>query len=249
MFHGVTGHCSPPPGQTPEEGFYDVSERMFELYLDVITEAGLETLTSHGLDSKMSNDAVTISFDDGRESDCVSAMPALVQRGMRGVFFVVTDWIGTPGYMNPAQVREMVKHGQDIQIHGKTHRFLTDLDDSSLRHELIAAKGTLEDLIGSAVTALSYPGGRGDKRVHAIAREVGFQQIYSSRPGWYVTGMTEIPRMVVHHDTGVAEVEAYMAGSLGPVIRQMVRYYGGRILRNLLGAGGYAKLKTSRQER
>jgi peptidoglycan/xylan/chitin deacetylase (PgdA/CDA1 family) len=185
-----------------------------------------------------------ISFDDGRASDFALAMPALMDRNMRGVFFVTTDWIGSPGFMTPSQLREMSALGMDIQVHGKTHRFLTDLNVPDLLAELAYAKAALEDIVSKPVTALAYPGGRGGKQVRETAVEVGYSTFFCSRPGWYRPGMSEVPRMVVHGASTLGDIGCYLQKKPGPVIRQFARHHAGRILRMALGPNGYAKLKN-----
>ena len=149
--------------------------------------------------------------------------------------------------MSAAQLREMARQGMDVQVHGKTHRFLADLPEIELRLELSTAKARLEDILGQEVTALSYPGERGGSRERLIAGELGYRHFFSSRPGWYRGSGVEIPRMVVHQGTSFADIEHYLAGRAGPVFRQSARYYLGRTLRKFLGSERYNRLKSNGQ--
>lgn len=243
MLHGIEGDCIVPPGLTSDEAFYDIPRSSFAAILDLVAGNGLTTITSEQLDDTELAGKALISFDDGRASDQVLAMPALIERGMRGVFFVTTDWIGTQGFMSASQLRDMSTHGMDIQVHGKTHRFLAELSPPELLDELAQAKSALEDVLGRPVTALAYPGGRGGKRVRDTAARLGYRYFFCSRPGWYRPGQAEIPRMVVHGSSALGDVERYLRNQPGPVVRQIARHHAGRLLRLVLGQSGYSRLK------
>lgn len=245
MLHGIKGDCAIPPGQSTEDAFYDVSEIQFSAVLELVACHGLDTVVSGEIDDRESTRKVVISFDDGRVSDFAVAMPALLDRNMRGVFFVTADWIGTRGFLSAPQLREMVSLNMDVQAHGKSHRFLADLQQDELVSELAGAKAGIEDIVGRSVTALAYPGGRGDRRVRETALELGYRSFFCSRPGWYSQGMPEVPRLVVHGSSVLRDVDQYLQRKTGPVVRQVARYYAGRTLRRVLGGRGYALLKSA----
>ena len=245
MFHSLATDARAQSAQSTAEAFYSLSSDLFRTCLQLIQNQHAPTLTTRELER--GDAGVAITFDDGWESDFTVALPELLSRQMRAISFVITDWIGKDGFVSKAQLREMVRHGMEVQLHGKTHRFLADLPEIELRMELSAAKARLEDILGQEVTALSYPGGRGGSRERLIAGELGFRHFFCSRPGWYRGHGSEIPRMVVHRGTSVADIEYYLAGRPGHVLRQSARYYLGRTLRTLLGSERYEKLKSSGQ--
>jgi peptidoglycan/xylan/chitin deacetylase (PgdA/CDA1 family) len=124
-----------------------------------------------------------ITFDDGHLSNYEIALPSLASRGLLATFFVTVGWAGKrAGYMGWEQVRALSMAGQQIGAHGWTHTLLTHCDDSALRKELGSARLMLEDKLGTAITTMSLPGGRYDRRVLAACREAGYTQVYSSTP-------------------------------------------------------------------
>jgi peptidoglycan/xylan/chitin deacetylase (PgdA/CDA1 family) len=128
-------------------------------------------------------DGVTLTFDDGEASVFTKAAPLLAQFGGVGVVYLTSDWVGTPGYLDIAQVRQLAGLAWTVGAHGRSHRYLNDLDDRALREELADSRAVLEDALGAPVVDLSLPGGRGDARVLAAARAAGYTTVATSVPG------------------------------------------------------------------
>jgi peptidoglycan/xylan/chitin deacetylase (PgdA/CDA1 family) len=79
---------------------------------------------------------VAITFDDGCETDRLSAAPVLEQLGFGATFYVVAGWIGKPGFLSADQVRELHGAGFEIGCHSMTHPYLSDLDEAGLYREV-----------------------------------------------------------------------------------------------------------------
>ena len=102
------------------------------------------------LDAVRDRDDVRITFDDGNASDLEHGLPALLERGLTGTFFVVAGRVGAPGYLSAADVRTLADAGMRIGSHGMRHRAWRGLDDAALGEELVAAKQELEQRPGRA---------------------------------------------------------------------------------------------------
>ena len=124
---------------------------------------------------------VAMTFDDGCETDLLIAAPILRQAGFNATFFITCGRLGKPGYLSPAQLRELSGQGFEIGCHSMTHAYLTDLDESGLRHEISDAKLQLEQIIGAPVNHFSCPGGRCDERGVSVARAAGYRTLATSR--------------------------------------------------------------------
>lgn len=123
-----------------------------------------------------------ITFDDGHMSDYEYALPLLAARGMAAQFFITVGWTGKPGYMGWTEVRALAEAGQRIGAHGWTHTLLTHCTPSELHRELVSAREALEDKLGSAITSMSLPGGRYNRKVLSACRAAGYTEIYTSVP-------------------------------------------------------------------
>ena len=124
---------------------------------------------------------VAITFDDGCETDLLSAAPILRQAGFNATFFITSGRLGTPGYLSPAQLTELSGQGFEVGCHSMTHPYLTDLDESGLQREISGAKEQLEQILGQPVNHFSCPGGRCNQRVVAVARAAGYRTLATSR--------------------------------------------------------------------
>jgi peptidoglycan/xylan/chitin deacetylase (PgdA/CDA1 family) len=124
-----------------------------------------------------------ITFDDGHCSNFEFASPALLSRGLTATFFITVGWTGARnGYMGWQELRALRDAGHQIGAHGWTHTLLTHCSESDLTTELNAARLTLEDKLGSAITTMSLPGGRYNQRVLAACYQAGYTQVFTSIP-------------------------------------------------------------------
>lgn len=124
---------------------------------------------------------VALTFDDGSETDLISAAPLLSELGFRATFFITVGFLGKPGYLTPAKVRELSDSGMEIGCHSLTHPYLTDLPEELLYAEIADAKKALEQMTGKPVDHFSCPGGRWSHRVAFVAKEAGYRSVSTSR--------------------------------------------------------------------
>ena len=126
---------------------------------------------------------VCITFDDGCETDLISAAPLLSKLGFGATSYITVEYLGRPGYMSHAQVRQLHAAGFEIGCHSLTHPYLTDIDDDRLRNETQVAKDKLEQIAGVRVDHFSCPGGRWDTRVQAAVKQAAFRTMSTSHTG------------------------------------------------------------------
>lgn len=126
---------------------------------------------------------VCITFDDGCETDLITAAPILKELGFGATSYITVQFLGKPGYLSHAQVRELHLTGVEIGCHSLTHPYLTDLDDARLREETAGAKEQLEQIAGVRVEHYSCPGGRWDKRVRKAVQQADFRTMATSMTG------------------------------------------------------------------
>jgi peptidoglycan/xylan/chitin deacetylase (PgdA/CDA1 family) len=127
---------------------------------------------------------VVVSFDDGDVSCYTMAAPILERHGLRGTFFVVTNWIGQPGFMNAGQLRDLVRRGHAVHSHSRSHPRLPSLAVADIDDEVLGSKTDLEAILSCAVTQFSIPGGAYDDRVIDAARRAGYHAVFTSVEGY-----------------------------------------------------------------
>jgi Polysaccharide deacetylase len=124
-----------------------------------------------------------ITFDDGHISNFEFGLPVLQSRAIRASFFITVGWTGQrQGFMGWQELRELHQAGQRIGAHGWSHTLLTHCNPSELHRELVDARLTLEDKLGTSITTMSLPGGRYNRRILAACQEAGYTQIFTSIP-------------------------------------------------------------------
>ena len=164
-FHGI-GH---PIGRDfgPGERDYWVSPELLRATLDAC---------AHRSD-------VSLSFDDGNWSDVAVVMPALRERNLTATFFVNVGRLGSPGFIDRHDLRELAGAGMQIGNHGLSHLDLTRLDPAKFEHEVTQGRRLLEDLTGAAVQTLAIAYGAYDDAVLERLRRLDYQHVYTSDGG------------------------------------------------------------------
>jgi len=124
-----------------------------------------------------------VTFDDGHVSNFEYALPILQSQGLKAWFFITVGWTGRrTGYMGWQELRALHQAGQIVGAHGWSHALLTHCGASGLHRELVDARLTLEDKLGTSITTMSLPGGRYNRRILTACYEAGYTQIFTSIP-------------------------------------------------------------------
>jgi peptidoglycan/xylan/chitin deacetylase (PgdA/CDA1 family) len=160
-FHGIGA-----PGRKlePGEDAYWVTEAAFAAALDLVAD----------------RPEVRISFDDGNASDVAVGLPALIERGLTGTFFLLAGRVGAPGSVDADGVRALVEAGMTIGSHGLAHRPWVEVTGDERDAELRQARELLSSLAGVPVDTAACPLGRYDRRVLADLKALGYRTVYTS---------------------------------------------------------------------
>ena len=124
---------------------------------------------------------VALTFDDSLKDHLLIAAPMLEERGWRGTFCIVTDWVGkNQSKLTWDDVRELVRRGHEIATHTKSHSNLTDLlqkgGEDAVRQELTESANAIQRETGIAPRFMLAPFGRQNETTARICREVGLRQ-------------------------------------------------------------------------
>ena len=124
---------------------------------------------------------VALTFDDSLKDHLLIAAPMLEERGWRGTFCIVTDWVGRDSSkLTWDDVRELVRRGHEIATHTKTHRNLVDLlkagKEDEVRRELDESVDMILRETGVAPRFMFAPGVCQNDETARICREAGLRQ-------------------------------------------------------------------------
>ncbi len=158
---------------SPAADRYKLSVREFDAQL-----AGLSRRSGEAAKAE-----VRFTFDDGGRSFYTIVADKLEARGLRGYCFITTGFIGQPGFLAPAQIRELDARGHAIGTHSVSHPFrFSALTADEMRREWTNSRRELEDVLGRAVTTGSVPGGYFSTEVAQSATESGLLLLFTSEP-------------------------------------------------------------------
>jgi uncharacterized repeat protein (TIGR02543 family) len=120
-----------------------------------IDDASLNTYVPTGFSSPL----LTLTFDDGYETEYTNALPLLEQYGMVSTQFIITDLIGQSGYMTAAQLKSFTGDGDEMASHTVTHDDLTQETSAEVENEMTESKATIAADTGVSPTDMAYPYG------------------------------------------------------------------------------------------
>ncbi|MGW0808376.1 polysaccharide deacetylase family protein [Nonomuraea sp. NPDC002799] len=152
------------------------------------------------LDAVVDRKDVRITFDDGNASDVEIALPRLLERGLRGEFFVLAGLIGQPGRVTADGVAELVRSGMRVGSHGWGHRDWRRLGPGQVSEELSQAHQVIGGLCGHPVTRVAIPFGSYDRHVLGRLRTAGVTCAYTSDGGRATPGSWLQARNSLRHD-------------------------------------------------
>lgn len=162
-------------------GLHSITPARFREQMELLARSGLRVGALGDLDTD-----VAITFDDGYRDTLTEALPILDRFGFELTVFVATGFArGADAlYLRAADLKTLERSGHAaVGAHGASHERLTDLDDGRLEAELTQSKTWLEDVLGHAITTMSYPHGAVDPRVRAAVRAAGFLHAWTSQFG------------------------------------------------------------------
>jgi len=183
---------------------------------------------------------VLLTFDDGWTGSFLEAGPILEQAGARAIVFVTTGLIGHPLFASEQLLRDLPPDVFEIGAHTVTHPFLAECSSPVVRRELNESRCQLEDILGRCVDSLSVPNGSLDERVLKIARECGYELIFTSETTTNTVGDRVIGRVAVRSGTPTETVLQWAEGRLGAA---GWRRRALEIPRQLLGPKRYRRLR------
>ena len=187
-------------GASAQESRYVVPTADFAAQLDYLAAEGYTTITPQDYararkgKQTLPEKPIILSFDDGYEDNYRVVLPMLEERGMRAVFYMVTNDIGQPGYLTWDNLFAMQGRGMEIGSHTANHLPLTTLTRAQQRDELRLSKLMLEWRGMKTIYSFSYPNGAYDAGVVAMLAEEDYLTAVTGEVG--LNGMETNPYLL-----------------------------------------------------
>lgn len=247
MYHDVV-----PPGEYRSSGIqgadadlYKLTQEQFRDHLEAVAALGknrVKTCLESSIDSP-----VYLTFDDGGAS-AVWIAQELELRGWRGHFFIPSDWIDQPGFLTSSGLRHMTAQGHIIGSHSRSHpKRMSALSTDQIREEWSSSVRRLSDVLGTAVTVGSVPGGFYSRRVGELAAEAGVTTLFNSEPTTtpqQINNCLLLGRYFIQQGMG-PEMAANFAGGPGQARLRQAALWKVKKAAKALGGDLYLKLRKS----
>lgn len=145
---------------------------------------------------------VYVTFDDAFENLLENALPILDEFNISATVFAVPGNLGQtpkwgicpshPDYRERVMTAEQLGRISNERIrigsHSQTHPDLSRVSVEQMRGELTESKANLEKVAGYSVEDLALPHGAYNHAVLGVAREAGYERVYTQEPQMYKPG-------------------------------------------------------------
>lgn len=175
---------------------YSITISKFIELLDVIEQENLETITFKTYKCFNFKKKVIITFDDCSRELLENAVPELLKRNMKAVFYIPTNFIGGKNEWDMAEGKKEVSFFTEDDIkylssfdnfeigsHSHLHKRMDFLTEEDIRLEFSLSKKILEQITQKSVISFSYPFGRFSKETKQILKKMNYRYglgIYTS---------------------------------------------------------------------
>ena len=159
-----------------------VTAEIFDQQMQYLQDKGYHVITFSDLadyfekDRELPTLPVIISFDDGWETQFEYALPSLEKYHYTATFFVVTNYIGRPGFISWPQLQTLQTDGMIIGSHSRSHPRLNKIKDpAELWDQIYNSKTILETQLEAPVEEFAYPYGSYNAKAAAAVKLAGYR--------------------------------------------------------------------------
>ncbi|MBI3039575.1 polysaccharide deacetylase family protein [bacterium] len=176
-FHGVT--------ETPAKP-WEIEFGKLKKYVQDLKRFGFEPLSPSQFEPWMKGlisggRRFMVTFDDGLLSSAEAIKKLKAEEDLDSVFFIVTDFLGMPGYIDVKILQDLSKMGCWVGLHGKDHQSPVEIlaKGNDLKIQLLEAQNYLQQILGKPVKWYAYPFGEFDEKVVQCIASAGITYGFS----------------------------------------------------------------------
>jgi len=181
------------PNQDDKVGFrLSVSPQNFAAQMNYLAQQGYHTISLDDLGgfffshASLPSKPIIFTFDDGYSDFYTAAYPILKSHGFKAVSFVITGFVGIPGFLTWSQIDEMKSSGLVFfGSHTVHHLSLPSIAFDKIQSELTQSKKELEQHLGYPINWMAYPYGSVNKAVVDTALQSGYVGAFGTNRGTY----------------------------------------------------------------
>ncbi len=189
--------------------------------------------------------SLMLTFDDGLESCHRIALPVLSKYAVSGLFFIIPQKIGMPGFMSQSDIEDLIASGHTIGSHSLNHLDLTSISTVDAKAEIQTSKEILEERFNVTIDSFSFPFGKYNKTLIKICYDVGYRHVYTSVCGVNKSLEVQyIKRNNIYNNISDTTLLRYLNQPLGFRLGVQVRYFGIYVIKKLVGDHCYRSLRN-----
>lgn len=222
----------------PKAWRYKLEASDFVRHMDAVATV-LENppVTVYDLHHPHNTPPVMIGFDDGGLSGITIIASEFNRRGWPAHFFITTDYIGQPGFLNESQLCELDKAGHVIGSHSCSHpNPMNTCSEQHLLNEWTRSVARLSDILGHPIDVASIPGGAYGNNVAQAAYRAGITELFTSEPvqqTWQVEGCRLLGRFGIEQNDSPAKAAAIASGKWLVRIREYTTWNTKKLIKRL----------------
>jgi peptidoglycan/xylan/chitin deacetylase (PgdA/CDA1 family) len=255
MYHdAIEGGVNESSGfHWPDAALYKLDVGVFDQHLRAIARVCerpvvISDILSAGPNPPRGPGEWIITFDDGGVSAYTHIAGRLEELGWRGHFFIATDYIGSKGFMDRAQIRELRRRGHAIGSHSCSHPLrMASCGLRQIEREWNVSVDLLSDLLGERVDLASIPGGQYSRLVAEVAAQAGVRALFTSEPTVrrrLIAGCLTLGRYAIQQWTAPQTAAAIASGEIVPRARQALLWQAKKLTK-AVGGERYLKFREA----
>ena len=181
----------------------------FIKHLNLIKKKQFEFVNPNDFENNLLNKKkerkILITIDDGFKSFYDQAWPILKKEKIPFILFINTREVGTRGYMNWDQIKEVSKEKfAHIGNHSHSHEYLVDMKDQEIINDINIASSNFKNNLGYNSPFFSYPFGEYSNNFKIIIKDLGFKYSFGQHSGVVdeTKDFYELPRFPINETYG-----------------------------------------------
>ena len=181
----------------------------FKRHLDLIEQNDFNFISHKefvdAINSKNLDRKILLTIDDGFKSFYENAWPILKQRKIPFIIFINTETIGSNGYMDWSEIKE-ISSFEFVHIgnHSHTHDYLVDKSDKEIEDDLKTSINIFKEKLNHETKFFAYPFGEYKNSYIEIVKNLGFEYGFGQHSGVMdkTKSKYELPRFPINEKYG-----------------------------------------------
>jgi len=181
----------------------------FKRHLDLIEQNNFNFISHKefvdAINSKNLDRKILLTIDDGFKSFYENAWPILKQRKIPFIIFINTETIGSNGYMDWSEIKE-ISSFEFVHIgnHSHTHDYLVDKSDKEIEDDLKTSINIFKEKLNHETKFFAYPFGEYKNSYIEIVKNLGFEYGFGQHSGVMdkTKSKYELPRFPINEKYG-----------------------------------------------